>query len=167
MYRLYRDRTQFKQWLIFMLIALQAAIWIDTFTVYGTQLLQPFSEFPAGFHSISIVDPILTIPLLVAVITALFMCRENDRRRLFNGIALAVCAVCLAATLGFKSHINAVAEGAFAKQGIIVERYMTAPTILNTVLWRITGEVENGHWVGYHSLLDEHDGLTFQFVAPE
>jgi len=42
---------------------------------------------------------------------------------------------------------------------------MTAPTIFNSVLWRIMGEVEDGYWVGYHSLLDEHDGLTFEFVS--
>jgi inner membrane protein len=36
MHRLYRDRTHFKQWLVFMLMALQAAIWIDAFTVYTT-----------------------------------------------------------------------------------------------------------------------------------
>jgi inner membrane protein len=103
--------------------------------------------------------------LLAVVITALFLRRENVKRRLLNGIALAFCAVYLGATLLFKTHINSVAEDAFAKQGITVERYMTAPTIFNTVLWRITGEVENGYWVGYHSLLDEHDGITFEFVS--
>jgi inner membrane protein len=101
---------------------------------------------------------------LVSVITALFLRRENGKRRLLNGIALVFCATYLAATLVFKTHINSVAEGAFAKQGITVDRYMTAPTIFNTVLWRIMGEVEDGYWVGYHSLLDEHDGLTFEFV---
>jgi len=165
MHRLYRDRTEFKQWLVFMLSALQAAIWIDAFTVYGTQLLQPFSDYPVGFNSISIVDPLFTLPLLIAVITALFLRRENAKRRLLNGIALTFCATYLAATLGFKAHINSVAEDAFAKQGITVERSMTSPTIFNTVLWRIMGEVKDGYWVGYHSLLDEHDGLTFEFVA--
>jgi inner membrane protein len=33
------------------------------------------------------------------------------------------------------------------------------------VLWRIIGEVEDGYWVGYHSLLDEHDGIKFAFVS--
>jgi inner membrane protein len=42
---------------------------------------------------------------------------------------------------------------------------MTAPTILNSVLWRIMGEVEDGYWVGYHSLFDEHDGIKFEFVS--
>lgn len=165
MHRLYQVRTQFKEWLIFMLIALQASIWLDAFTVYGTQLLQPFSDYPFGFNSISIVDPLFTVPLLIAVIIALLLRRENRTRRLLTGIALTFCAVYLGATLGFKTHINAVAEEAFAKQGITVERYMTAPTIFNSVLWRIMGEVEDGYWVGYHSLLDEHDELTFAFVT--
>jgi hypothetical protein len=26
------------------------------------------------------------------------------------------------------------------------------------------GEVADGYWVGYHSLLDQHDGITFAFV---
>jgi inner membrane protein len=164
MHRLYRDRTQFKQWLVFMVVALQASIWLDAFTVYGTQLLQPFSDFPVGFNSISIVDPLFTLPLLLAVVTALFLRRENGKRRRLNGIALAFCGIYLLATLGFKAHVNAVAKDAFAKQGIAVTRTMTSPTIFNTVLWRIMGEVADGYWVGYHSLLDQHDGITFAFV---
>jgi hypothetical protein len=37
----------------------------------------------------------------------------------------------------------------------------TSPTILNSVLWCIMGEVQDGYWVGCHSLLDEHDGIKF------
>ena len=165
MHRLYQDRTQFTQWLVFTLCALQAAIWLDAFTVYGTQLLQPFSDFPVGFDSISIVDPIFTLPLLSAVIAALFLRSDNVKRRLLNGMALTFCAIYLVATLVFKTHINSVAEEAFEKQGITVDRYMTSPTLFNSVLWRIMGEVEDGYWVGYHSLLDEHDGLKFEFVS--
>lgn len=164
-HRFTRERTEYRQWLIFMMSALQAAIWIDAFTVYGTQLLQPFSNFPVGFNAISIVDPLFTVPLVITVIAALFLRRENERRRLLNGIALTMCAVYLLTALISKWHIHTVAEEAFAEKGISVDRIMTAPTLFNTVLWRIMGETEEGTWVGYHSLLDEHDGITFSFVA--
>lgn len=164
-HRFTRDRTQYRQWLLFMVAALQAAIWIDAFTVYGTQLLQPFSNYPVGFNAIAIVDPIFTLPLLAAVIAALSLRQENNRRRLLNGIALSFCAVYLLMALVFKAHIDSVAEDAFASQGITVKRTMTAPTIFNTILWRIMGETDEGYWVGYHSLLDEHDGITFAYVA--
>ena len=40
---------------------------LDAFTVYGTQLLLPFSDYPAGLGSIFIIDPLFTVPLLAGL----------------------------------------------------------------------------------------------------
>ncbi len=165
MHRFYRDRTAYREWFVFMLAVLLAAILIDASTVYGTQLLQPFSDYPLGWNSISIVDPVFTLPLVGAVAAALFMVRENGRRRLLSGLALGFSGLYLVLTLGVKVHINSVAEEAFAKQNIKVKRFMTAPTLFNAILWRIMGETSEGYWVGYHSVFDEHDGIKFEHVA--
>ena len=43
---------------------------LDSCTSYGTQLFWPFSDARVAWDTMSIVDPLFTIPLLVFVITA-------------------------------------------------------------------------------------------------
>lgn len=40
---------------------------LDAMTVYGTQLLLPFSDTPLGVASIFIIDPLYTVPLLIGL----------------------------------------------------------------------------------------------------
>ncbi len=42
-------------------------IWLDAITTYGTQILQPFSDWRAALPGVYIIDPLLTLPLLAAV----------------------------------------------------------------------------------------------------
>ncbi|XOT98672.1 metal-dependent hydrolase, partial [Alcaligenes pakistanensis] len=39
---------------------------LDAFTSYGTQLLWPLAATPATWSSIFIIDPLYTLPLLIA-----------------------------------------------------------------------------------------------------
>jgi inner membrane protein len=70
----------------------------------------------------------------------------------------------LAATVGIKLHVNDVARASFAKQGIQPERFISTPTLLNTILWRVTADVDSGFYVGYHSLLDTSDDIEFSYL---
>lgn len=44
---------------------------LDAFTSYGTQLLWPLQTPPVAWSSVFIIDPLYTLPLLVAVIVGL------------------------------------------------------------------------------------------------
>lgn len=46
---------------------------LDAFTVYGTQLLAPFSDHRFSFCAVPIVDPVYSIPLLTSIIIGLFI----------------------------------------------------------------------------------------------
>lgn len=45
-------------------------IWLDAITTYGTQILQPFSDWRAALPGVYIIDPLLTLPLLAAAAVA-------------------------------------------------------------------------------------------------
>ena len=162
--RLHKGKATWRHWTLLLLLAFITHVLLDSFTVYGTQLFRPFSHFPVGFNSISIVDPLYTVPLLIAVVVALFL-KRNSRRRLRLIIAgLALSTLYLGITVGFKFHVNAVAQDNFVRQNIRAEKYMTAPTLLNSVLWRITAKVEDGFKVGYYSLLDSDRDIEFSYL---
>ena len=50
---------------------------LDACTSYGTMLFWPFSDYRVAWNNVSIIDPLLTVPLIVAVVLA----RTRRRRR--------------------------------------------------------------------------------------
>ena len=57
---------------------------LDACTTYGTQLLWPFSNARFAWHSVSIIDPLFTLPMLALVIFA-----GIKKRPLLGRLALA------------------------------------------------------------------------------
>ena len=62
--------VSFRRWLTFTGAILITHPLLDAFTTYGTQLLWPLGP-PVAWHTIFIIDPLYTLPLLVAVIIVL------------------------------------------------------------------------------------------------
>ncbi len=137
---------------------------IDVFTVYGTQLLAPFSRYGFGTNNLFIIDPLFTVPLLWGILGAAFF-RTDSRRRFMNTAGLALAT----AYAGWSFVSQAVAERAFARavqeQGITAERTFTSASAFNTVLWRHVAETEDGFWIGYWSWFDlAETPVDFRFV---
>jgi inner membrane protein len=56
--KLHTTTQQYKKhwfWLVFLCLSTHAAL--DSFTVYGTQLMWPFTEHPFGVSNLFIIDP--------------------------------------------------------------------------------------------------------------
>jgi len=163
--RIHRSQTvSWRRWTLLVYLAFITHVLLDAFTVYGTQWFRPFSDWPVGFDSISIVDPLYTLPLLISVIVVLFFRYTSPLRRRIVGIGLMLSTLYLGTTVATKFHVNDVAEVNFDAQGIDAERYITTPTLFNTILWRITAEADDGFYVGYHSLLDKDDDIEFHYL---
>ncbi len=63
--------ADYRRWLLAVWLCLTTHALLDAFTVYGTQLLLPFSDYPVGLGSVFIIDPLYTVPLLVGIVAAL------------------------------------------------------------------------------------------------
>ena len=163
-------RTSEASWGAWTLLAFLALIThplLDCFTVYGTQVFQPFSNYPVAFSSIFIIDPLYTIPLFAGVVAALFMGRTSKRRRWANGLGLGLSTAYLLATLGIKAHVHSTFEVSLAAQDVRYERLLTAPMPLNTLLWMGLAHSGDTVRVGLYSVLDEHDGIAFEKIATQ
>lgn len=165
LFRLNGRRASVKSWSVLSLACLLSAVLLDCFTVYGTQVFQPFSSYQVGFNNISIVDPLYTAPLLFGIAAALFLRRSPSARRAVILTGLAASAIYMAATLVVKGQVSSVVTAALAKQGIAYDRFMTTPTLFNTVLWRATAKVADGYYVGYYSLFDTRSNIDFKYVS--
>jgi inner membrane protein len=163
--KIHKDSANFQRWTLLFFLALFTHILLDCFTFYGTQIFQPFSDLRVAFNSISIIDPVYTIPLLVGIVIALFLKRTSRTRRIANGLGLILSTAYLLLALGFKFHVGGVAETSLQDQKLSYTRYMTAPTLFNSLLWRITAETDDGYHVGYYSLLDSDNTINFRYLS--
>ncbi len=125
---------------------------LDSCTSYGTQLLWPFSSERFSWNTISIVDPLFTLPLLALVITG-----TRKKKAIFSQIAL--CWVVFYMGLGiFQNHRVTEAVTQLARErGHTPIRLEAKPTIGNLLLWKVIYEMENGY---YTDAVRAGSGLT-------
>jgi inner membrane protein len=150
--RLHKQPEHFKRWWLALWLALFTHPVLDYFTVYGTQLLQPFSSYPFGLGSMFIVDPLYTLPLLVGLLVALFTKRPTGLR--WNALALAFSCLYLGWSVVAQQMVKSVVQENLAARGMENARFLVTPAPLNTVLWRVVVMRANGYEEGFYSLLD-------------
>lgn len=104
---------------------------LDAATSYGTQLFWPVTNQRVGWDFISIIDPLLTLTLLVGVSLAFLRQRTLPVR-----ICLGLGALYLG--LGAVQHARALAaqRQVAAARGHALERVEVMPTLANNVVWR-------------------------------
>ncbi len=145
-------------WLIFFTHVL-----IDFFTVYGTQLLAPFSRHGFGSNNLFIIDPLYTLPLLAGcLLFALWPAGAGWRA---NRVGLLLSTLYVVWSFGAQAVARRGFEHELTRQGIVVTGpAQTSATALNTVLWRHLAPVDDGFVIGYRSLLDADGAVRFDFV---
>lgn len=130
-WRLSRRRAGFATIYLYCFVGYLLAPLLDACTSYGTHLLWPFSERPVAWNIVSVIDPVITLGIVVPLWIAL-----RRRQRRYAGIALAIAAVGLG--LGWLQHDRAeqLARDNAASRGHAPERLLVKPTLGNMVLWR-------------------------------
>ncbi len=143
------------EWFALFLASIFSHIIIDCFTLYGTQVFLPFSNYAVAFNTISVLDPLFTLPALVCVIIATFKQKEKKSRRQLAWFGMGLSAAYLLFTCWHKLQSDRIFERSLVQQGIAYQRFMTAPTILNNFLWQGIAEGDTAFFHGSYSFFDE------------
>ena len=156
-----QDRGEFKRWWLATFLALFTHPLLDLMTIYGTQLLQPFTDHPFAIGSVFILDPLFTLPLLFGLL-ATGVTRHAKRHR-GNAIGLSIGVAYLCWSMAAQAIVTRAAERDLAAQGINVERLLVTATPFNTLLWRIVALEPGGgaYHEGFRSLLDPPGPIRF------
>ncbi|WP_201549909.1 metal-dependent hydrolase [Psychrobacter fjordensis] len=136
-----------------MTLALTTHPILDSFTVYGTQLLWPLQESlsltPFSIASMFIIDPLYTLPLLIAMIVGL---TQGRKLGVFKTGVLAHCqrlaiwtlvisSGYLMMSLGLKYYAQDKAEQTLAAAKINnIARIKTMPVLPTILMWRTVAE---------------------------
>jgi inner membrane protein len=117
-------------------LVLVTHVLLDAFTSYGTQLLWPLETPPVAWSSVFIIDPMYSVPLLLAVLVgAIFGLQGRSPRGAC--IALILSSLYLGFTLMGKQMAERRVETVMAEQGIQSDKVFSTPTPFNSLLWRV------------------------------
>lgn len=142
---LLRRHARLAQLWIFAALGMVTHGVLDAFTSYGTHLFWPFTNARTSWSFVSVVDPIVTISLLIGVIG---FYRRQKRAWVLGALAF------FALYLGFGSIQNHRTENAMrhvaAARGHNVELIEVKSTLFNNIVWRSNytsnGVIYNDGW---------------------
>jgi inner membrane protein len=150
----------FEKWTCLFFAAIVTHPLLDCFTNYGTQLFQPYSDYRVSFNSISIIDPIYTIPFYMLLIY-LLIGGYSERKYIVNKQILMLTSVYLLLTVVNKWSIHRIFQENLKHQGVEVKQMMTTPTLFNNLLWLGIIESNDTMYVGLYSHFDSSKDITF------
>ena len=115
---------------------------LDACTSYGTRLFWPLSNARVAWDTISIIDPLVTIPLIVFVIFSV-----KQRSAKFARIGMGVFLFYM--SLGFiqNARVTNSIEELAATRGHTVERIKLNAKIGNMIVWRTVYEYDGNYYV--------------------
>lgn len=151
----YKDWTKLFFWSIFTHPLL------DAFTAYGTQLFAPFSDYRVAFNTISVVDPIYTLPFIAFLVAAMTLHRSKKSRLYLTWLGVACSSAYLLFTVFNKQRVDQIFENTLAEQNIQYQRFRTSPSIFNNILWQGVAESEDVFYLGMYSLFDTKPTVSF------
>lgn len=148
-----------KPWFYAITLALMTHPMLDAHTVYGTQLFWPIPLPPEMWSTVFIIDPLYTLPLLIAVVFALIKPKQAvSTKALVTGLVLS--SLYLGWTWTAKSIAERQAIAALDKK-VAPDQVLSTPTPFNSLLWRIV-VLEDDHYLeGYYAI---HDDKPVEFV---
>jgi len=140
---------------LFAFLVLFTHIALDAFTPYGTQLFLPFSDHRVSFDSVTVVDPMYTLPLLACLLMGLFVYKSEKHRAAVNYLGLGISTLYLLMTLVHKQQIEKHFKAALADQGVQYEKLLSVPVSAANLIWYGVAKNDKGLYLGKHSVWDD------------
>jgi len=121
---------------------------MDACTSYGTQLFWPFSNARYAWNMISIIDPLVTVPVIVLITLAAYR-----KRPAYARAAFAYAVIFLSLGIFQNQRAEQAAYALPEQRGHQVERLQVKPSFANRHLWKIIYEYDGRYYVDAVKLL--------------
>ncbi len=159
----HRCTATYRDWLNLFFLGIFTHPLLDAFTLYGTQLFLPLSNYRVALNSISIIDPGYTLPLLMSTIAVLFF-RRNKPGYAFKAAkwGLIISNIYLALTCLNKWHLEDIFKRNLDAQNIHPTQSMSNPVLFSNLLWCSVAKDDSNCYIGYYSLLQNSKNVKYE-----
>jgi inner membrane protein len=137
---------------IFAYLVWLTHVLLDAFTTYGTQLYLPFSNKRVSWDSVNLVDPLYTVPLLLALALCAFAFKSNPIKKWQSVyVGLGVSSLYLLFTLWNKQQVVQSFETELQSQGIPYNELLTVPVKLANIHWYGVAKSDETLYIGQYN----------------
>lgn len=145
--RLARCEGNLKDWVGLAFLSLVTHPIIDLFTSYGTNIIWPVSNKRFALDALPIIDPIYSLPLLIATIAGLSGLFTFKRCQSLAIGALVFSSLYTA--FGYNNSQSLVKEGnkLFLANGFNAVEVRATPTFFNTWVFRVFGRDKDNNYI--------------------
>ncbi len=141
---------------------------LDCFTNWGTQIWQPFNDMRVQWCTVSVVDPLCTLPFAICLLVASRFASSDRRRTWWNWAGLVwFCGYLCLYTVWHKITVNRAFEQELQARGITYNRYYTNPTIFNNIVWSSLAESDTAYYFGLYGFNDPKPGYSGISTLPK
>ena len=139
---LQKKDISFKQTYIYSTLGYATHGLLDACTTYGTQLFWPFTNDRIAWNTISIIDPLFTLPILFLILFAVI---KNNKK--YSYVALSW--VLIYSSLGFIQKDRAVETGKKLAQsrGHEVINIEAKPSFANIIVWKTIYTTQTHYYI--------------------
>ena len=137
-----RKGMTFKKTYIFTTLGYGTHGLLDSCTSYGTQLLWPFSDNRFSWNTISIVDPLFTMPILVLIIFA-----AVKKNKIFSRLALGWIIFYCFFGLIQKERAQEIGKQIATSRGHDPIKIVAKPSLANLFVWKTIYNTERNYYV--------------------
>ncbi|MCA1175409.1 MULTISPECIES: metal-dependent hydrolase [unclassified Pantoea] len=156
-----RSRPHWRGWCLAIWLALITHPLLDLTTVYGTQLGLPFTNFPYAIGSMYIIDPLYTLPLLIALLVALW--RRDGVGLRWNQAGLLISTLYLGWSMVVQGIATQHINRDLTQQSIQPQQVLVTPTAFNTLVWRTVIMTPDRYGEAYWSMLSPDRALEIHW----
>jgi inner membrane protein len=150
-----------RNWMWFIGLEVLVHLLLDSLNAYGVGWLEPFSSRRFSFNVIFVADPLYSLWLGVACVGMLIVYKDYERRKRFVFLGLLISSLYLCVCLINKTIINKRIESTLKSKGVECKRYFATPTAFNNMLWYCVVEVDSSFYIGYSSIWDSSNEISF------
>ncbi|MEQ9518972.1 MAG: metal-dependent hydrolase [Parvibaculum sp.] len=165
------DPQALAAWIWLSILALMTHPILDVFTPYGTQLLAPFSDQRFAINAMSIIDPVYTGVLALALIGGWVMHRARFGRpgwaSHMAGAAILLSVMWQGYAWSINDETERTARARLAEEGITSARVIAYPTLFQPWFRRITAETDDAIRVGFYSPLADRPIDWLSYPKPD
>ena len=132
----------FKQTYIYCTLGYATHGLLDSCTTYGTQLLWPFTDDRVAWNTISIIDPLFTIPLLSLIILAVI-----KKKKIISYLALFWVIIYSIFGLIQKERAEAIGVELASSRGHELVNVVAKPSFANLIVWKIIYTTKDSYYI--------------------
>ena len=139
---LQKKDISFKQTYIYSTLGYATHALLDACTTYGTQLFWPFTNDRIAWNTISIIDPLFTLPILFLILFAVI---KNNKK--YSYVALSW--VLIYSSLGFVQKDRSIDAGKKLAQsrGHEIIKIEAKPSFANIIVWKTIYTTQTHYYI--------------------